>query len=439
MTRRDFLQFFSMSAASKRFYAQGTAGLPALKIRDVKVVATSPPGDPGGKRQWVFVKIHTDEPGLYGVGSATNRNNCFAVVAAIENHYAPWWKGKAVDRIEDLWHETNHRGYWRNATIVNQVLSALDMALWDIKGKRAGMPVYDLLGGKARDGVALYDHCGGRTKEEVVADVSRSLEEGFRHVRVQYAGGYGGGGFREPDEGGRPEGGFGGVAFDEAKYIEEVPKLFEYVRTQLGPAVELLHDVHEHLTPSAAMEFCRRVQDVRMFFVEDPLPPEQIEWFERLRAASTTPLAMGELFTHPLEWRPLIAKRLVDFIRCRVSAVGGITPADKIAVLCEHFGVRTAFQEGGDNDPINQLAAYHVDLSSTAFGIQEEHDFPDLIRELLPGTAEQRGGYLYGNGAPGLGIDIREDVLLSRYPLEAMPIGAGGKTVRSMDGGLVRP
>lgn len=429
-----------MSAASAELYAQKTRGLPALKIREAKVVATSPPADRGaGKRQWVFVKLFTDEPGLHGVGSATNRNNCFAVAAAIKNHYAPWWKGKNADRIEDLWHETNHRGYWRNATIVNQVLSALDMALWDIKGKRAGMPVYELLGGKARDGVALYDHCGGRTKEEALESVLRSLEEGFRHVRVQYAGGYGGGGFRDPSEGGRPEEGFGGVAFDEAKYIEEIPKLFAFLRAELGPDVELLHDVHEHLTPWAAMELCRRLQDVRMFFVEDPLPPEHIEWFERLRATSTTPLAMGELFTHPLEWRPLIAKRLIDFIRCRVSAVGGITPADKIAVLCEHFGVRTAFQEGGDNDPVNQLAAYHVDLSSTAFGIQEEHDFPELIRELLPGTAEQRGGYLYGSGAPGLGIDFDEDVLLNKYPLEAMRIDAGGKTVRSMDGGLVRP
>ena len=273
----------------------------------------------------------------------------------------------------------------------------------------------------------------------MVEDVSRSLEECFRHVRVQYAGGYGRGGFREPSEGGRPDGGFGGVPFDESEYIEEVPKLFEYVRAELGTEVELLHDVHEHLTPWVAMEFCRRVQDVRMFFVEDPRPPEHIEWFERICGACTTPLAIGELFTHPLEWRPLIAKRLNDFIRCRVYAVGGITPADKIAVLCEHFGVRTTFQEGGDNDPVDQLAAYHVDLSSSAFGIQEEHDFPDLVRELLPGVAARRGGYLYGNDQPGLGIDLAENVLLSRYPLEAMPVNAGGKTVRSMDGSLERP
>ncbi len=149
-------------------------------------------------------------------------------------------------------------------------------------------------------------------------------------------------------------------------------------------------------------------------------------------------MAMGELFLHPLEWTPLIAERLIDFVRCRVSAIGGITPTRKVAALCESFGCRTAFQEGGDNDPVNQLAAYHVDLSNSAFGIQEENHFPPIAHEMLPGTAELKGGYLYGNDQPGLGIDINED-LAAKHPL-ATPSGTDSwTTVRGMDGSLVKP
>jgi mannonate dehydratase len=149
-------------------------------------------------------------------------------------------------------------------------------------------------------------------------------------------------------------------------------------------------------------------------------------------------MAMGELFTHPLEWTPLITERLIDFIRCRVSAIGGITPAKKIAALCESCGVRTAFQEGGDNDPVNQLAAYHVDMSISSFGVQEENHFPELVHEMMPGTATIKGGYLYGNGQPGLGIDIKEEIA-RKYPLKDNPSNADWTTVRRLDGSLVKP
>jgi mannonate dehydratase len=149
-------------------------------------------------------------------------------------------------------------------------------------------------------------------------------------------------------------------------------------------------------------------------------------------------MAMGELFTSPREYVPLISQRLIDFIRCRVSQVGGITAAKKIAALCEEFGVRTAWQEGGDNDPVNQLAAYHVDLTISSFGIQEENHFPPAVHEMLPGTAELRGGYLYGNGEPGLGIDIKEEIAL-KNPLKPVRPGDSWTTVRGVDGSLVKP
>ena len=421
----------ALPAIGAPLYGQRTRGLPRLTIRQVKAITTSP----GPGYQWVFLKIVTSEPGLYGIGSASNAYQAHSVAAAIEKHLGPFWLGKDPDRIEDLWQATNVHSYWRNSTVVNNALSALDMALWDIKGKRAGMPVYDLLGGKARDAVALYAHADGRDMQEVEQNVRRYMEEGYRHVRAQM-GGYGGGGMMAAGTGSRPAQGYSGDAFDEDVYVETIPKLFEHLRLKLGSEVKLLHDVHEHLTPAMAVDLARRMEPYRMFFVEDILPPEQIAWFRQIRNVCSTPMAMGELFAHPLEWTPLISERLIDFVRCRVSQIGGITAAKKIAALCESFGVRTAWQEGGDNDPVNQLAAYHVDLAISSFGIQEENHFPAIVHDMLPGTAQLKGGYLYGSDSPGLGIDVREDVA-AKYPLQAAD--QSWTTVRGVDGSLVKP
>jgi mannonate dehydratase len=434
MHRRDFLKgLLAMPAAAAQQYAARTRGLPRLTIREVKAIPTGA----GGRYQWVFLKISTSEPGLYGLGSASNVNQAFAVTAAIEKHVGPFWVGKDPDRIEDLWQTTNVRSYWRNSTIQNNVLSALDMALWDIKGKRAGMPVYELLGGKARDAVPLYAHADGRDMPEVEQNVRKYMDEGYRHVRAQM-GGYGGGGMIPPGRGSRPAGGYAGPAFDEELYVDTIPKLFERLRVKLGNEIKLLHDVHEHLNPNAAVEFAKRMEPYHMFFVEDILPPEQIAYFRQIRQVTSTPMAMGELFTHPHEWVPLISERLIDFIRCRVSQIGGITAAKKIASLCEAFGARTAWQEGGDNDPLNQLASYHVDMAIPCFGIQEENHFPALVHEMMPGTAQLKGGYLYGSDAPGLGIDINE-AMAAKYPLQPPPGADGWTTVRGMDGSLVKP
>jgi len=441
MQRRAFLKVPILAAAAAR-YGRAVRGLPELKITGVKAIPTSA----GADYRWVFVKVLTSEPGLYGVGSASNIDQTAPIVAAIEKQYAPFWIGKNPDRIEDLWQSTNVYPYWRNSTIQNNALSGLDMALWDIKGKRAGMPVYELLGGKVRDAVPLYAHAGddAKDREDVVEQVHKYMEEGFRHVRAQIgtytgdlAGGYGGGGFIPAGKGSRPEKGYAGAAFDEDLYMDVVTKLFEYIRVKLGEEVKLIHDVHEHLTPTAAVEFAKRMEPYRMFYLEDILPPEQIDWFHAIKKVTTTPMAMGELFTSPREYVPLISDRVIDFIRCRVSAVGGITPVRKIAALCEEFGVRTAWQEGSDNDPVNQLAAMHVDLASPAFGIQEENQFPASVHDMLPGTAELRHGYLYGNDAPGLGIDIKEDALL-KYPPAPVPKGGLVDMDRTIDGAVVK-
>jgi mannonate dehydratase len=313
----------------------------------------------------------------------------------------------------------------------------MDMALWDIKGKRANMPVYELLGGKVRDAVPCYDHVAGRDAAEASDNVLKSQALGYRHIRVQF-GNYGGGGFIPAGQGSRPENGHAGPAFDEETYVDFVPRMFEQIRAKVGFAPKLCHDVHSHLSGMNAAEFSRRLQHLQMFFIEDVLPPEQLAWYREIRKTSTTPQAVGELFTHPFEYMPFLADKLIDFARCRVSAIGGITPAKKVAVMCEINGTRTAFQEGGENDPVNQLAAYHVDISSPGFGIQEENHFPPAVRELFSGMAEIRGGYLYGSGRPGLGIDINEDVA-AKQPLKPIPGGGVYSLDRAMDGSVVKP
>ncbi len=436
MKRRDLwkglLAVPAMPAGAQQRYSKNVSGLPPLKITGGKVI----PASPGGGRRWVFLKVLTSEPGLYGIGSANNNYQTQAVIAALEKHLIPWMIGKDPDRIEDLWNSANYRTYWRNGPINNQVLGALDEALWDIKGKRANMPVYELLGGKTRDAVACYDHTGGRDKEQAVAGVQKSLANGWRYMRVQFGeGGYGGGGFHRPQ---RAEGGHTGWAFDEDLYVRTIPDVFDYVRSKVGSEPKLLHDVHSHLSGINAVELSRRLNPYQLFFLEDVLAPEQIQWYRNIRQVCATPQAVGEVFTHPFEYLPLITERLIDFVRCRVTTIGGITQAKKIATLCEVFGARTAFQEGGENDPVNQMASYHVDISSSAFGIQEENQFPPLVHEMMPGCGEIRKGYLYGSGKPGLGLDINEE-MAAKYPFREVPRGGAYQTDRAVDGSVVRP
>jgi mannonate dehydratase len=412
-----------------------TKGLPPLTIKDVKVITTS-----GGRNyRWVFLKVITSEPGLYGIGSANDNYQTQAVITALEKHLKPWLIGKDPDRIEDLWQSASFKTYWRGGPVNNKVVGALDEALWDIKGKRAGMPVFELLGGKAHDAVACYDHVVGRSKEQAAENVAKSMEAGWRHIRLQYGeGGYGGGGHYRPNEGGRAEGGYQGVAFDEDLYVDTIPGVFEHVRSKVGNAPKLLHDVHSKLSGANALLFSKRMEPHHMYFVEDVLPPEQVAWYREIRKVAATPQAVGEVFTNPAEYYPLIAERVINYIRCRVTAIGGITPAKKLATVCEIFGVKTAFQEGGENDPVNLLSAYHVDLSSTGFGVQEENHFPPQVHEMLPGTPEIRKGYMYGNHKPGLGIDI-DETLAAKFPIGEPRNGGSYGTERALDGSIVIP
>ena len=401
-----------------------------ITITNVKTILTAPETIP-----LVVVKIETSEPGLYGLGCATFTQRYLAVATAIDEYLKPYLIGKDVANIEDIWQTCQVNGYWRNGPITNNALSGVDMALWDIKGKVAGMPVYDLLGGKARAGAAVYRHADGKSLSEVEENVRKYMEQGLLYIRCQW-GGYGG----RIDQIKAPESAPEGTYFDPHGYARNTLKLFEHIRNAVGDDIELLHDVHERLAPIEAVRLSKNLEPYRLFFLEDALSPEAVDWFAIMRQQSSTPIAMGELFTHPQEWLPLIQNRLIDFIRCHISTIGGITPAKKLAHLCEAFGIRTAWHGPGDVSPVGHAANLHIDLSSYNFGVQEWWGPSDLIKEVFPGTPELRGGYLYANEKPGLGIDIDEK-LAAKYPPDNKNAirPALWTTARTPDGGSWRP
>ncbi len=400
--------------------------MPPVTIKDVQTITTQPAGS-----RLVVVKVVTSEPGLYGLGCATFTQRFHAVVAAIEKHLKPFLIGRDVSRIEEIWQMSMVHGYWRNGPVLNNAISGVDMALWDIKGKQAGMPVYQLLGGKCREAAAVYTHADGRTPQEVAENVARFVEQGYRFVRIQM-GGYGGKAERMV----KPEGAPDGAYFDPRAYARAMLGMMEYVRSEVGEEVELLHDIHERLAPIDAVQFAKDVERFKLFFLEDALAPEDIKWFERMRQQCATPLAMGELFNSPHEWQPLIEGRLIDFVRMHISQMGGITPARNVAVFANMYGVRTAWHGPGDISPVGHAANVHLDVWAPNFGVQEWCRFPERVYEMFPGTPEVRNGYLYPNDKPGLGIDIDEK-LAARFP--CIDEVERWTQTRLPDGGPARP
>jgi mannonate dehydratase len=386
-------------------------------ITDVRSILTAPEGI-----ALVIVKVETDQDGLFGLGCATFTQRPTLVAQAVDEYLAPLLRGRAVANIEDLWHLMYVNAYWRNGPVLNNAISGVDMALWDIKGKEAGMPVHDLFGGKCRDAAMVYRHADGRSPEEVADAVLAHMGDGALAVRCQM-GGYGGMRARRRTDGPESMAGeaFPGAFYDPDEYVRSVPELFEHVRSVVGPEVRLLHDIHERVAPIDAIRLARDLEPHRLFFLEDPFPPDRVGWFRRLREQTVTPIAMGELHNHPLEWRSIITERLIDFIRSHISQLGGLTPARKLAALGEAFGIRTAWHGPHDVSPVGHAANLHLDLACHNFGIQEVIGFGDALLEVFPGTPELRDGYLWPNGRPGLGIDI-DEVAAARFPIEVEPV-----------------
>ncbi len=439
--RRDLLKTITgagMLALAPRFteaeeqVARATRGTPAPRIKDISVIECQPDGV-----RLTVVKITTDQDGLYGYGCATFTQRADLVRPAVEKYLKPLLLNKTTDRIEDIWQSCYDSSYWRNGPVLNNAISGVDQALWDIKGRQAGMPVYQLAGGKCREAVDAYGHASGADFQDVVASAKQYIAQGFRNVRVQ-VGLPGMAGYGTAHKGdSHLKALHDQPMFEPAYDMRRSLKLLEVCRQELGDEIELLHDMHERLTPNEAVQFCKEAEQYRMFFLEDPLSPEDLGYFQQIRQNCATPIAMGELFNSPHEWRPLIEGRLIDYIRVHVSQAGGFSPARKIAILAEQFGVKTAWHGPGDVSPVGHMANITLDLVSYNFGIQEYSPFNERTQAIFHGCPEMKDGYLWVNEKPGWGIEIDEKEA-AKSPFTESRLNGGWGEIRLRDGTVIK-
>ncbi|HUH62106.1 MAG TPA: enolase C-terminal domain-like protein [Terracidiphilus sp.] len=439
--RRSFFQSAAAASAlalsprcihAEAQFESTTRAMPSPRIKDISVIECEPQGV-----RLTVVKITTDQDGLYGYGCATFTQRADLVKPAVEKYLKPFLLGKTTDRIEDIWQSCYDSSYWRNGPVLNNAISGIDEALWDIKGRQVGLPVYQLAGGKCREAADTYTHASGAEIEDVVASARQLMAQGFRNIRVQVGlpgmAGYG----SQHGNTARPKALHDKPLFDREAQFRRALKLLEVCRRELGEEVQLLHDMHERLTPNEAVQFCKLAEPYHMFFLEDPLSPEDIDYFRQIRQNCATPIAMGELFNNPHEWQPLIAERLIDYIRVHLSQAGGFSPSRKIAILAEQFGVKTAWHGPGDVSPVGHMANVTLDLVSYNFGIQEYSPFNERTQAIFQGCPEMRDGYLWVSEKPGWGIEIDEKEA-AKAPFSSSPLNGGWGEIRERDGTVIK-
>ena len=385
-----------------------------MKITEAKVIITSP------GRNFVSLKIYTDE-GLYGIGDATLNGRELAVASYLKDHIVPLLVGRDPHQIEDIWQFLYRGAYWRKGPVTMTAISAVDTALWDIKAKAANMPLYQLLGGKSRTGVMVYGHANGDSIEETVEEVGKFLEAGYHAVRAQTGipglkSTYGVSKdkmFYEPADSELPT----ENEWSTTKYLDNIPKLFETLRSAYGNEPHLLHDVHHRLTPIEAARLGKDLESFRMFWLEDAVPAENQAGFRTIRQNTVTPLAVGEIFNTIWDCKELLEEELIDYIRTSVVHAGGITHLRRIADFASLFHVRTGCHGATDLSPICMGAALHFDLWVPNFGIQEYMRHSEETNAVFPHSYSFQNGYMYPGDAVGHGVDINEK-LAAKYPYQ---------------------
>jgi mannonate dehydratase len=383
-----------------------------LEIAAAKVIVTSP------GRNFVTLRIETKD-GVAGLGDATLNGRELAVASYLADHVIPCLIGRDAHRIEDIWQFLYKGAYWRRGPVTMSAIAAVDMALWDIKGKVAGLPLYQLLGGASREGAMVYGHANGRDLDETIAAALDYKAQGYKAIRLQsgvpgLASTYGVSKdryFYEPADADLPT----ENAWSSEKYLRSVPPLFEAAREALGWDVHLLHDIHHRLTPIEAGRLGKDLEPYRPFWLEDATPAENQANFRLIRQHTTTPLAVGEIFNSIWDCKQLIEEQLIDYIRATVVHAGGITHLRRIAAFADLYNVRTGCHGATDLSPVAMAAALHFDLSVPNFGIQEYMRHSEETDAVFPHAYSFADGMMHPGEAPGLGVDI-DEALAARYP-----------------------
>lgn len=374
------------------------------------------------------VKVVTDQPGLHGYGEAT-LSRAKLVRSAVVDYMKPLLLGREVDRIEDIWQTAYLSSYYKNDHAQNCAISGVTDALWDIKGRMAGMAVYDLVGGKIRDGAEVYMHVGvgGLDPVQTIERARQYMALGVRNLQVDILG--------RDAPGKTPS---GGVAYDRDLAARKLIKVFEAMRKELGPDIKLGTDIHSMLDSNRAVALCRELEALGpWYWVEDPLSPEEQGYLQILRQRTSLPIAMGELYNNPAEWKPVIAQRLIDYLRIHVSHIGGFTVARRVAALAEAFDVRTGWHGSPDISPVGHMARLTLDLTTPNHGFHEHFPISEQMAELFPGAKQMKDGYALANAGPGWGIELDEAAIAklpdngpekpfqSRQPDGSIGIGVG--------------
>ncbi len=383
-----------------------------LKITNARVIVSCP------GRNFVTLKIETDA-GLTGVGDATLNGRELAVASYLSDHIVPTLIGRDAQQIEDIWQYLYRGAYWRRGPVTMSAIAAVDTALWDIKAKQAKLPLYQLLGGACRKDVMVYGHANGATIDETVAEAVSYARMGYRAIRIQCGvpglpSTYGVSTdklFYEPADNANPTENI----WSTPKYMAIVPELFDAVRKAVGWDIHLLHDVHHRLTPMEAARLGRDLEPYRPFWIEDATPAENQESFRLIRTHTTTPLAIGEIMNSIWDVKDLIREQLIDYVRMTVAHAGGISHLRRIACFADMYNVRTGCHGATDLSPVCMAAALHFDLSVPNFGVQEYMRHTPETDKIFPHAYTFQKGALHPGDAPGLGVDIDED-LAKEFP-----------------------
>ncbi len=389
-----------------------------MKIVDANVVVTSP------GRNFVTLEIVTDE-GLTGLGDATLNGRELAVVSYLNDHVVPLLLGTDPHRIEDTWQYLYRGAYWRRGPVTMAAIAAVDVALWDIKAKAAGLPLYQLLGGASRERVRTYGHAGGRDIPELFDSIRARLAEGYPAIRVQtgvpgLAKVYG---VRSEAERAEESAGRGRVArpvvedWDTEAYLRHIPRVFEAVRGEFGPELPLLHDAHHRLTPIQAARLGKELEPYRLFWLEDCTPAENQEGLRLVREHTTTPLAIGEVFNSVYDYRTLVGEQLIDYVRSAVTHFGGVSPMKKLFDYAAQYQIKSAVHGPEDISPVGMAAAIHLDLAVHNFGIQEFSGHTALTDEVFRHAYTFTDGYLHPGEEPGIGVELDRE-LAAAHPYE---------------------